>query len=161
MADIVDRRTLIFWTQVVLVAATALLGVAELTEWAGPGTLLALTFAVGAGFAFYQPAQNATVNDLVAREELPQAVSLNAVAFNVARAIGPALAGALTALVGTGSALLASAACFGAMIVAVRRLRHRAPALPGVPERVLSGMQTGLRYARHSPALRAFMSELG
>ena len=157
MADIVDRRTMIFWTQVVLLAATAILGATELTEWAGPGTLLALTFAVGAGFAFYQPAQNATVNDLVAREELPQAVSLNAVAFNVARAIGPALAGALTAVIGTGSALLVSAACFGAMIVAVRRLRHRAPALPGIPERVLSGVQTGLRYARHSPTLRAFI----
>ena len=97
------------------------------------------------------------LNDLVGREEMPQAVSLNAVAFNVARAIGPALAGALTALVGTGSALIASAACFAVMIAAVRRVGARPPALPGVPERLLSGVQTGLRYARHSPQLRAFI----
>lgn len=157
LADIVDRRRVIVATQLVLGAATALLGAAALLGWAGPAMLLAMTFAVGAGFAFYQPAQNACVNDLVGREEMPQAVSLNAVAFNVARAIGPALAGALTALVGTGSALIASAACFVVMIVAARRVSARPPALPGVPERLLSGVQTGLRYARHSPQLRAFI----
>lgn len=157
MADIVDRRKVIVATQVVLVAASALLGVAAIAGWVGPAMLLAMTFVVGAGFAFYQPAQQASVNDLVARAEMPQAVSLNAVGFNVSRAIGPAIAGALTALVGTASALFASAACFAAMIVAMRRVKTRAPILPGVPERLFSGVQIGLRYARHSPALRAFI----
>lgn len=157
MADIVDRRKLILATQVVLLVASALLGAASIAGWVGPATLLAMTFVVGAGFAFYQPAQQASVNDLVVRSDLPQAVSLNAVGFNVSRAIGPAIAGALTALLGTGSALFASAACFVAMIVAVRRVKVRAPVLPGVPERLFSGVQSGLRYARHSPALRAFI----
>jgi MFS family permease/quinol monooxygenase YgiN len=157
MADIVDRRQVIFVTQVVLVAASAVLGTAAIAGWIGPATLLAMTFVVGAGFAFYQPAQQASVNDLVARSEMPQAVSLNAVGFNVSRAIGPAIAGALTAILGTGSALLASAAGFAAMIVAVRRVKTRAPVLPGVPERLLAGVQSGLRYARHSPSLRAFI----
>lgn len=157
LADIVDRRKVILATQVVLVAAVALLGAASIAGWVGPWMLLAMTFVVGAGFAFYQPAQQASVNDLVARSDLPQAVSLNAVGFNVSRAIGPAIAGALTALVGTGSALFASAACFVAMIVAVRHAKTRAPILPGVPERLFSGVQSGLRYARHSPALRAFI----
>ena len=157
MADIVDRRKVILATQLVLISATALLGVASILGWVGPATLLALTFVVGGAFAFYQPAQQASVNDLVTRAELSQAVSLNAVAFNVSRALGPALAGGVTAWVGSGSALLASAAFFGVMVVAVRGLKPREMALPGVPERLLSGVQSGLRYARHSPSLRAFI----
>ncbi|HET9337651.1 MAG TPA: MFS transporter [Casimicrobiaceae bacterium] len=157
MADIVDRRKVILATQAVLIAATALLGVLTIAGWVGPALLLALTFLVGAGFAFYQPAQQASVNDLVSRAELSQAVSLNAVAFNVSRAIGPALAGAVTAWLGSGSALIASAAFFGIMTVAVRTLKPRESVLPGVPERLLSGVQIGLRYARHSPSLRAFI----
>jgi len=157
MADIVDRRKVIVATQVVLIGATALLGAVTLLGWVGPAMLLALTCVVGAGFAFYQPAQQASVNDLVTRAELSQAVSLNAVAFNVSRAIGPALAGAVTAWIGSGSALFASAAFFAVMVVAVRSLKPREIALPGVPERLLSGVQSGLRYARHSPSLRAFI----
>ena len=76
MADIVDRRRVIIATHVVLVAASALLGVAAIAGWVGPAMLLAMTFVVGAGFAFYQPAQQASVNELVARAEMPQAVSL-------------------------------------------------------------------------------------
>jgi MFS family permease len=157
MADIIDRRKVILATQIVLIAATVLLGAVAILGWVGPASLLALTFVVGAGFAFYQPAQQASVNDLVTRAELPQAVSLNAIAFNVSRAIGPALAGAVTAWVGSGNALIASAAFFVVMALAVRSLKPREMALPGVPERLLSGVQIGLRYARHSPALRAFI----
>jgi MFS family permease/quinol monooxygenase YgiN len=157
MADIVDRRRVIAVTQIVLLAATVLLGLLALAGIAGPATILSLTFVVGAAFAFYQPAQQASVNDLVARAELPQAVSLNAIAFNVSRALGPALAGALTAWLGSGSALVASACFFGVMVYSVRRLKPRELALPGVPERLLSGVQVGLRYARHSPQLRAFI----
>jgi MFS family permease len=157
MADIVDRRRVIVVTQVALIAATALLGVLALAGWAGPATILLLTFVVGAAFAFYQPAQQASVNDLVARAELPQAVSLSAVAFNVSRAAGPALAGGITAWIGSGSALIASAAFFAVMLYAVRALRAHELALPGVPERLLAGVLSGLRYARHSPSLRAFI----
>lgn len=157
MGDIIDRRRIIVVTHVVLVALTALLGVAELAGLVGPAALLAVTFLIGAAFVFYQPAQSSSVNDLVSRAELPQAVSLNAVAFNVSRALGPALAGALTAWVGSGSALLASAAFFVVMIFAARRLPARPPAHLGVPERLLSGVQSGVRYVRHSPAMRAFI----
>ena len=85
------------------------------------------------------PAQQASINDLVTRAELPRAVALGAVAFNVARAIGPALAGAIAAWLGSGSALLASALFFVVMIVAMRAgsRRCRAP-IPGVPENARS-----------------------
>ncbi len=106
-------------TQALLLAATISLGIATLIGWIGPLTLLAPTFLIGAGFTFYMPAQQASVNDLVSRQDLPRAIALSAVAFNVAPAVGAALAGAIPAWIGTGSASIASACFFVVTIVAV------------------------------------------
>ncbi|GIK86273.1 MAG: MFS transporter [Betaproteobacteria bacterium] len=157
LADIVDRRRIVLVTQALLVGATSLLGLAALAGLVTPVTLLAFTFVIGAGFTIYLPAAQATTNDLVPRAELPRAVALGAVAFNVSRAAGPALAGALTAWIGTGSALVAASLCFVLMVVAIRRLRIEAPVLPGVPEKLFPGMASGVRYVRHSPLMRAFL----
>ena len=154
LADIVDRRRIILVTQIMLLAATLTLGIATLAGLTGPATLLALTFLIGACFTFYMPAQQASINGFVGRAELPRAVALGAVAFNVARAVGPALAGAVAAWLGTGSALIASALFFILMIIAVRSWKPRELALPGVPETLFSGVQSGLRYARHSRPMR-------
>lgn len=157
LADIVDRRRIVLATQFILLAATATLGVAALLGMLGPVALLAGTFLIGAGFTLYLPAQQASINDLVGHAELPRALGLGAVAFNLARAAGPALAGALAAWVGSGSALLASALFFVVMIVAIRGWHSPRHAIPGVPETLLSGIQSGLRYARHSPPMRALI----
>jgi len=158
LADIVDRRHVILATQVVLIAATVFLGVATLLGMTGPGVLLAITFVIGASFTFYLPAQQASINDLVERSELSRAVALGAVAFNVARATGPALAGTIAAWMGSGSALLASGVFFGVMIIAVRGWKYNERTVPSIPETLLSGIASGLRYARHSPPMRALMS---
>ena len=159
LADIVDRRRIILVDARRADRATAALGVAEITGIVGPVTLLASARSSSAPASrFYLPAQQASVNDIVARAELPRAVSLGAVAFNVARALGPALAGAIAAWLSSGSAFL----------VAARFLRRddrrrvsgsRGPGrpIPGVPETLLSGIQSGLRYARHSAPLRSLI----
>ena len=157
LADIVDRRKIILVTQYVLLAATLILGFATLAGLTRPASLLALTFLIGAGFTLYMPAQQASINSLVSRIELPRAVALGAVAFNVARAVGPALAGAVAAWLGTGSALIASALFFILMIVAATKWKPRDLALPGVPETLISGVQAGLRYARHSRPMRSLI----
>ncbi len=157
LADIVDRRRIILATHVVLITVTAALGVAELTGIVGPVTLLAGTFLIGTGFAVYLPAQQASVNDIVTRSEIPRAVSLGAVAFNVARALGPALAGALAAWLSSGSAFLVASVFFFVMVLAVYRYPSPGRPIPGVPETLLSGIQSGLRYARHSKPLRALI----
>ncbi len=157
LADIVERRRVVLTTLIVLFVATAGLGIATLLGWIGPLTLLALTFIIGAGFTFYLPAQQASVNDLVARQDIPRAVALGAVAFNLARAVGPAMAGAIAAWVGTGNASIASACFFLVTIMTVKSWKKVAPALPGVPERLFSAVRSGLRYARHSPLMRALL----
>jgi len=138
-------------------SATLVLGVATLAGFIGPTSLLVLTFVIGVGFTFYIPAQQALVNDLVPRADLPPAVALAAVAFNVARSVGPALAGAIAAWLGSGVALMVSAVFFMAMIFALRGWPTPERAIPGVPETLLSGVQSGLRYLRHSPPLRSFV----
>jgi MFS family permease len=157
LADIVDRRRIILATQLILLTATATLGVAAMFGLLGPKALLAGTFLIGAGFTLYLPAQQASINDLVARADLPRALGLGAVAFNLVRAVGPALAGALAAWAGSGSALLASALFFVVMVVAVRGWQSPPRSIPGVPETLLSGIQSGLRYARHSPPMLALL----
>src|SRR5689334_3647213 len=157
LADIVQRRRIIMVTQVVLFAASLVIGLAALAGVIGPISLLLLTFLVGAGFTFYLPAQQASINEMVPRDDLAHAVALGAVAFNMARAVGPALAGAIAAWLSSGSALVAGAFFFVPMFIAMRFHAHREVALPGVPERLLSGAIIGLRYARHSAAMRALI----
>lgn len=157
LSDIAERRKVILVTQLMMLVAVVILGAAALAGVVGPVSLLLLTFLVGSGFTFYLPAQQASINGFVPRAELASAVALGAVAFNVARAAGPALAGLVAAWLGSGSALLASALCFTLMIVAVRRWKHREHSLPGVPERLFAGVRSGLRYAWHSTATRALI----
>jgi MFS family permease len=156
LADIIERRRVILLTQLLLVITTLVLGAATLANAMNPIALLALTFIIGTGFTFYMPAQQASINDLVARSDLSRDVALGAVALKVARANGQALAGAVAAWLGSGSALIASALFIVIMIVALRRWKAPELVKHSMPETLLSGIESGLRYARHSPALRAF-----
>jgi predicted MFS family arabinose efflux permease len=131
--------------------------VATIFDVMAPWALLLLTAIIGIGFTFYMPAQQASINDLVERLDVPQAVALGAVAMNVSRAIGPALAGALAAWIGSGSAFLASAVFFVGMAFVVHRWPHQPPALPGVPETLITGIASGLRFVRHSTPMRAII----
>ena len=78
-------------------------------------------------------------------------------AFSVARSVVPALAGAIAAGLNSGTALVVGAFFFVPMFVAMRRTRPPEVALPGVPERLLSGVMIGLRYVRHSMPMRALI----
>ncbi|MCX7274057.1 MAG: MFS transporter [Burkholderiales bacterium] len=157
LADIVDRRKIMLATHSVILASIAILGLSTYAGLIGPGLLLVLTFVIGSGFSLATPAQQASVNELVSRDDLPRAVALGAVAFNTPRAIGPALAGAVAAMLTSGSAFLVAAVCILPLIIAVSRWPAAKPGLPGVPETLLSGVQSGLRFARHSPAMRALL----
>jgi MFS family permease len=157
LSDIVERRRVILATQLLFVIGTVVLGVATIFDVMAPWALLLLTAIIGIGFTFYMPAQQASINDLVERLDVPQAVALGAVAMNVSRAIGPALAGALAAWIGSGSAFLASAVFFVGMAFVVHRWPHQPPALPGVPETLITGIASGLRFVRHSTPMRAII----
>src|SRR5207244_5561108 len=93
LADILDRRRILLATQVWLFLMAAMLGVLTVTGMIQPWGLLVITVAIGAGSAVDIPAWQAMIPEVVPRDELPASVGLGTVAINVARAVGPAIAG--------------------------------------------------------------------
>lgn len=157
LADIVDRRRYLIAMQAWISGCAALLGVLTLAGWVDAWVLLLFTFALGCGFAMMMPAWAATVPELVPREELQPAVALNSMGVNVARAIGPAIAGVLVTSMGPASVFLLNAVSFFGVIVVLARWR-RAPRTHTLPvERVFGAMRAGMRYVREAPQLQAVM----
>jgi MFS family permease len=161
LADIVDRRRLLIFSQAwMLVAAVALAGV-TLAGVTTPSVLLVLTFALGLGAAMNAPAWQAIVPELVPRDELTSAVSLNSVAFNIARAVGPALGGVIVAAAGPWAVFLLNSCSFVGVIFVLYRWRREKVESISPTERVLGAMRAGLRYARHAPELKSVLVRTG
>ena len=93
LADIVDRRRLLVAVQIAGVAVAALFAIFVWLEWITPNWLLTFIFLTGIATVLAMPAWQASVPQLVPKEELSAAVALNGVGLNISRAIGPALAG--------------------------------------------------------------------
>jgi MFS family permease len=159
LADIIDRRRFLIGTQGWTMLSAALLAGLTLAHQTGAWGLLGLTFAIGIGAALTGPAWSAIVPELVPRGDLVPAIALNGIGFNLARAVGPALAGFLVLLAGTGFAFSLYAVSIGAVIWALviwrRRRRDQIGALPR--EHLLSAIRAGMRFVRHTPAMRAAM----
>jgi MFS family permease len=157
LADVVDRRRLLF-TQVWMCLAATVLGVLTLFELATPTVLLAVAFAVGVATALNVPAWQAMTPELVPRDQLSAAAALEGVGFNIARSVGPAIGGLLVAVMGPGPVFLLNAASFLAVISALYRWTRRTPATIAPGERLLTAMRAGVRYAVHAPMFRAVLA---
>ncbi|MDP9900781.1 MFS transporter [Variovorax ginsengisoli] len=156
LADTTDRRRLILVALAVQVGIVVILSLLAMAGWAGPVALLTFTFAAGCCTALLSPAWNTSVADAVPREDMPQAITAMSIAWNSARALGPALAGLLFAWLGAGSVFATAVLSAVALMYVVRRWPPSAPAAsPLPPERLWSGTVAGLRYARHSPLILA------
>jgi MFS family permease len=159
LADLLDRRRLVIGVQCWMAAAAAVLGALALAGAVTPRVLLWLTFLLGVGAALNRPAFQSLIPEVVPRAEMPAAVALGSVGFNIARAAGPALGGLLLSLYGPSATFLLNAASFLGVLgvlAAWRRTPESRPALPA--ERFLGALRSGLRYARHSPNLRAVLA---
>ncbi len=155
IADIVDRRTLILGTQSWMLAAAVLLTMLTWAHATTAWTLLALTFAIGAGSAMNNPAWGSVMAESVPRRDLVQAIALNGVGFNIARAVGPALAGFLLLAGGPALTFGLNAASYLAVIGVLLTWRRRRHA-DGLPrEHFLSAIKAGTRFVRHTPPMRA------
>ena len=162
-ADIFDRRRLLIFWQAWMLATVALLSVLTIFGIVSPATLLVLTFLLNVGSAMNNPAWQAIVPELVPRGELPDAIALNSAGFNLARAVGPALGGLAVAAftsarVGAAVVFLLNSASFLAVIFVLydwKRTPLFESALPA--ERIFGSMRSGVRYVRHSAALRTIL----
>jgi MFS family permease len=157
LADVVDRRRLLLVTQAWMLVVSGGLGLVTLAGWVSPWLLLAFVFALGLGAALNLPAWQAVVPELVSRDELAAAVTLNGVQFNVARAVGPALGGFIVAAAGPAASFLLNALSFLA-VIGVLYFWRRVPQESLLPaERISSAMRAGLRYVRHAPPFQGVL----
>lgn len=154
LADIMERRRLMLASQIMGACAAGLLSVLAFTHLVTPWLLLALTAIVGASVAIHQPAWQASLGDFIPRKDLPAAVSLNVIAFNTARSVGPAIGGALIAAVSASATFLLNAVSFLGLIavLATRALPCAERRHP--PEPMLSAMAAGIRFVSLSPQLK-------
>lgn len=155
VADLFDRTKVMIVAQSLSGLAAA--GMAWVTAggWITPGVLLGLGLVLGVGVAFNLPAWQSFVPDLVPRGMVASAVALNSVAFNVARAIGPALGGLILATLGAqvafGINALSYAAVVGVLVTVGRRIQ-----VAGDPDgsSMSEAMGLGLRFARFTVPFR-------
>ncbi|MEX0426959.1 MFS transporter [Nocardioides sp. DS6] len=156
-ADLVNRRTLLMTTSLVSTAIALVLTVVTLADRLDPWALLGFTFLLGCSAAITGPAWQAIQPELVPREELTQASALGSITVNGARAVGPAVAGVLVAAAGPGVVFALNTVSFLAVTAALVVWRRERRPDSAVREHVLSGLASGLRYARAAPGVRRIL----
>ena len=164
LADTTDRRRLIIGALLAQALVVVILSALMLGGWGGPAVLLLFTFIAGCCTAMLTPAWNSAVGDVLPRDELPQAIIAMSIAYNGARALGPALAGLVYGLAHKlGGTLVGGGTVFALAVVGTLVMAwtvHRHPPRPHPPsrlppERMWGGMLSGLRYAWHSQMILA------
>jgi MFS family permease len=147
LADIVDRRRFLLATQAWMVIAAGSLGVLTLLGDVTPWILVLFTFLLGLGAVINDPAWQAITPEVASARNHANAVALNSAAFNVARAVGPALAGFIIAATNSGVAFLMNAAGFSGVILFLYRWK-RPNVERGDAVRITESLRSGLRYVR-------------
>lgn len=160
LADVLDRKLLLIIGQLWMGVAALILGLLTIGGMINPVSLLALTFLMGLGAAVTSPAWNALVPELVPRDQLEQAIALNSVGYNTARGIGSAAGGVIVGAAGSGSVFLLNAFSFVGVIGVLLRWKRPAEAQgKATREPILGAIKAGMRFARHSPGLRAVFAK--
>lgn len=160
LGEFLNRRSLLIWVQAAQVIIGLLLTVLTATGAMTPALLLSLTFLLGAASAVQLPAYQAIVPDIVPRDLIRSAASLSSISVNLARAIGPAIAGVIISSLGVPFVFALNAATFGFFLLVLVVWRdYKAP--QHRPEPFLDGLRAGLRYVAHAGVVRRIYIRLG
>jgi MFS family permease len=150
-ADHLDRRKLLMATQGAMGALGLGLGILTVTGVVQLWHVYVFALLLGCVAAFDAPARQTFVSELVAGPNLSNAVALNSASFNMARLLGPAVAGLLVAVVGAGWVFLINAATFGAVLLSLKFLRIEKLYRSERAKRQRGGLAEGFRYVRRRP----------
>ena len=158
IADRFPKRALLQLTQLSMAVCAFVLGLIAVSGHAQVWEVYVLAFAFGIGSAFDGPARQSFVSEMVGREDLTNAVGLNAASFNVARLAGPATAGLLIGLLGGGAVasgwvILLNAVSYLAVILQLRRMDARLLHTPEPRGRTPGALLEGIRYVRSQPKM--------
>lgn len=156
LADRVDRRHILLRSQYVQMGSATLLAVLLLANAVQVWMILTLSFVVGLAQSFGGPAYQALVPTLVDRKDLPNAVALNSIQFNLARVVGPVLAGIAFYKFGAAACFGLNALSFLAPILALFLLKGGGGAVAPT-QSVLESLKTGLRAVRDTGSLRGLI----
>lgn len=153
IADRHDRRRLLVGSQLVQAASAFALAALVWTGRIEIWHVLALSFLSGCGQSFGGPAYQSLIPSLVPRKDLPNAIALNSIQFNLSRVLGPMLGTPVLLLVGTAGCFLLNGLSFFVVIASLLSL-HIVHTRQENPARIMEDLKGGLRYMRGEPALR-------
>jgi MFS family permease len=151
-ADRIDRRRILLGSQVVQMTMAALLAVLYFTDRLGIWWILGAAFVTGLAQSQSAPTYQATITSIVPAPQIPKAVALNSLQFNLSRFLGPALAGVLLARFGAGACLSVNAVSFLAVMLAIMAIRL--PAAAPTSETLRESVKSGIRHLWADPLLR-------
>jgi MFS family permease len=158
LADRFPKRRLLIITNTFMGVIGLLLGVLTLSGHAEIWHVYVLAFLLGVATAFDNPSRQSYVSEIVGREDLTNAVALNSASFNAARLIGPAVAGVLIALIGTGWVFVLNGFSFISPIIALFLMREtRDLSSHTEDEGVVQRLAEGVRYVRSRPDIVMIM----
>ncbi len=157
IADVVDRRKLLMFTQTWMVLAAAGLGVLTLAGKVTPALLLVFTLLMGIGAVVNDPAWQAITPETVSHKNFAAGVALNSAGFNVARAIGPAIGGLVIAAAGSGIAFLLNAVSFFGVIYFLYQWQRRPGRTTIRASHMTHAMWEGIRHMRGSANVKAVL----
>ena len=157
LADTLDRRRLLMAVQGGLVVAGSALAALTIAGRISPALLLMFTFVIGSGSVLVTPAYQSLVPELVPRDQIPAATQLSSINVNIARAIGPAVAGIVIGQFGVGVVFALNAGTFLFFGVVVALWRPAPGTTPAIPERFVSALRAGGRYVRYAPVVRRIL----
>jgi len=155
VADNYDRRRILLTAQAFMLTVSIGLAVFAWFQLITPWLLLSFTFLLGCGTALNNPAWQSSVGDMVPRRDVPAAVTLNSVAFNIARSVGPAFGGAIVAAAGAVSAFIINAFSYIPLLIVLARWEPPKVERLLPRETLVIAMSAGVRYVAMSPNIRA------
>ncbi len=161
IADRVSRRALMIITQTSMMILAFILAALTFTGVVQPWHILLLAFLLGVAQAFDAPARQAFVLEMVEREDLTNAVALNATMFNLAVAVGPAVGGLTYAAFGPGWCFMLNGLSFIAVIVALALMKLKALAPVGRRGSPMLELREGLRYVVHHQYIGVLIAMIG
>ncbi|HEY6102284.1 MAG TPA: MFS transporter [bacterium] len=157
VADRIPRRTLLLVTQTFMMLLAFALAVLTFLGAVRPWHIIGLSFLLGVANAFDAPARQAFVRELVELPDLTNAIALNAIMFNSAVAVGPAVAGLAYAGLGPAWCFALNGISFLAVIWALSLMRIARTDSPAVRAPAMAGLKEGILYAAHQPMIRTLI----
>jgi MFS family permease len=158
LADMVDRKRMMFIMTIWLAIAAGGLAIFGWLHLINPWVLLTAVFLIGTGFAFYSPAWTSIQPEIVSNDELPSAATLGGLQLNISGIIGPAIGGMLLRFVSPNAVFAMNSVCFLLLLVAIHRLRHPRPPSNLPLENFLESFVSAIRYVRYAPGIQVVLA---